>query len=118
MCAGILGLLAIALVPASSLLLPLTEVPTWLGLVIGIGLPVLCLVGAATMRGSWGGLVGWAAVAATLVAGFATPWLFGIGLVFGALYAGSWALGARIDRERAEITARHEAAHSGSGGLG
>jgi hypothetical protein len=114
MCAGILGLQTIALVPVASLLLPLTDLPTWLGLAVGIGLPVLCLAGAATMRGPRGGLVGWLAQAATIAAGLATPWLFAIGLVFTALYAGSWVLGAKIDRERAEAHRAHEAQEAAS----
>jgi hypothetical protein len=109
MCAGILGLQTIALVPVASLLLPTTDLPTWLGLIIGVGLPLLCLAGAATMRGRAGGVVGWVAEAATILAGFATPWLFGLGVVFAALYAGCWTLGARIDRERAAAIAAYAA---------
>ena len=112
MCAGILGLQTIALVPVASVLLPLTDLPLWLGLTIGIGLPVLCLVGAATMRGARGGLLGWVAEAATLLAGFATPWLFGLGAVFTALYAGCWVLGAKIDRERAVRIEQHRQAEA------
>jgi hypothetical protein len=109
MCAGILGLETIALVPVASLLLPLSGLPTWAGLGIGIGLPVLCLLGAATMRGPHGGTVGWAAQVAVVAAGIASPWLVGLGLVFAGLYAGCWYLGAKIDRERAEAFAAHEA---------
>lgn len=112
MCAGILGLETIALVPVSSLLLPLGGLPTWVALTIGIGLPVLCLLGAATMRGPHGGTVGWVAQAVVIGAGLATPWLFGLGLVFAALYAGCWVLGAKIDRERAEAIAAYEAEQS------
>lgn len=108
MCAGILGLQTVALVPVSSVLLPLTDLPTWLAVTIGVGLPLLCLLGAGTMRGPRGGIVGWVAEGATIASGLATPWLFGLGLVFAALYAGCWVLGAKIDRERAQIIARHE----------
>jgi hypothetical protein len=108
MCAGILGLQCIALVPLASVLLPVTDLPTWAGLTIGIGLPVLCLLGAATMRGRRGGALGWFAQAATFSAGFATPWLFALGAVFAALYAGCWLLGAKIDRERVERLAEHD----------
>ena len=113
MCAGILGLQTVALVPVSSLLLPVGDISTALGLTIGIGLPVLCLVGAATMRGPRGGTLGWVAEAATIAAGLVTPWLFGLGLVFAALYAGCWVLGAKIDRERAAVIAAYEAGHGG-----
>lgn len=113
MCAGILGLQTVALVPVSSLLLPGEGISTALGLSIGIGLPVLCLLGAATMRGPHGGMLGWLAQAATIAAGLVTPWLFGLGLVFAALYAGCWVLGAKIDRERAEAVAAYEAGRGG-----
>ncbi len=115
MCAGILGLQTVALVPVSSVLLPLTDLSTPMSLLIGIGLPLLCLAGAATMRGSRGGAIGWGAQLATLVAGFATPWLFGLGVVFTALYGGCWVLGAKIDRERAERIAQHEREQAGPG---
>jgi hypothetical protein len=113
MCAGILGLETVALVPVSSLLLPLGGLPTALALTIGIGLPVLCLAGAAMMRGPRGGVVGWVAQVAVVASGVATPWLFGLGLVFLALYAGCWVLGAKIDRERAEAVAAYEAEQAG-----
>jgi hypothetical protein len=113
MCAGILALQTVALVPVASLLLPTGGTSTAVGLTIGIGLPVLCLLGAGTMRGPHGGTVGWVAQAATIAAGLATPWLFGLGLVFAALYAGCWVLGAKIDRERAEAIAAFEAEQAG-----
>lgn len=118
MCAGILGLETVALVPVASLLVPLSGLPTSLALTIGIALPVLCLVGAATMRGPHGGLGGWVAQAAVIAAGLVTPWLFGLGLVFAALYAGCWALGAKIDRERGEAIAAYEAEQDEHGALG
>jgi hypothetical protein len=113
MCAGILGLQTVALVPVASLLLPVGDISTAVGLTIGIGLPLLCLLGAATMRGPRGGTLGWVAQAATVAAGLVTPWLFGLGAVFAALYAGCWALGGKIDRERAEAVAAYEAEQSG-----
>ena len=39
---------------------------------------------------------------ASLALGFVVTAMFALGVVFLALYAGSWFLGARIDRERAE----------------
>ena len=118
MCAGILGLQTVALIPVASLLLPVGDISTAAGLTIGIGLPLLCLVGAATMRGRQGGTVGWVAQAATIAAGLVTPWLFGLGVVFAALYAGCWALGGKIDRERAEAIAAYEAEQAGDGATG
>jgi hypothetical protein len=46
---------------------------------------------------------------ATVLTGLVVPLMWGLGLVFLALYAGSWFLGRRIDRERAERTAAWEA---------
>ena len=102
MCAGILGLQVLALVPFTPVLLVLTDIDTGLALAIGLGLIVACLVAAGTMRRAIGGPLGWAVELVTVALGVVVPVMFGLGAVFLALYAGSWFLGAKIDRERAE----------------
>jgi hypothetical protein len=57
------------------------------------------------MRNRVGGALGWAVQGASLLMGFVVPVMFALGAVFLALYAGSWFLGQRIDREREERTA-------------
>ena len=109
MCAGILLLQAVALIPFAAVLLPLTDLSTPAAVALGVGLPVASLVAAGALRTRAGGWFGWAVEVATVLTGFVVPLMFGLGLVFLALYAGSWFLGRKIDRERAERTAAWEA---------
>ncbi|WP_148574269.1 DUF4233 domain-containing protein [Nocardioides caldifontis] len=102
MCSGILGLQAMALVPFTPVLLSLTDVGTGPAIAIGVGLILACLVAAGTMRTPVGGLLGWLVEVATIAFGLVVPVMYGLGAVFLALYGGSWVLGAKIDRERAE----------------
>ena len=105
MCAGMLGLQSVVLLLTVPVMLSLTEVGTTVALVVGGGLTVACLVAAGMMRRPVGGLLGWAVQVASLLMGFVVPVMFALGVVFLALYAGSWTLGQRIDREREERTA-------------
>lgn len=102
LCAGILGLQAVVLLLTTPVMLTLTDIPTVLGLVIGLGLTVACVVVAGMLRRPGGMALGWAIQAASIALGLLVPAMFAIGLVFLALWAGAYFLGARIDRERAQ----------------
>ena len=94
---------AVVLGLTTPVLIALTDVGTGVALAVGLGLTVLCIVAAGTMRrGGVGGALGWVVQAASLALGFLITAMFALGVVFGSLYAGAWFLGARIDRERAE----------------
>jgi uncharacterized membrane protein YciS (DUF1049 family) len=105
MCAGMLGLQSVVLLLTIPVMLSVTEVSTAVALVVGVGLTVTCLLAAGLMGRRIGGALGWAVQAASLALGFLVTAMFALGVVFLALYAGSWFLGERIDRERAERTA-------------
>jgi hypothetical protein len=102
MCAGMLGLQSVVLLLTVPVMLSLTDVDTAVALVVGVGLMLACLVAAGTMRRPFGGALGWAVQVASLAMGFVVTVMFALGAVFLALYAGSWFLGERIDREREE----------------
>jgi hypothetical protein len=106
MCAGMLGLQAVVLFLTTPVLLSVNEVDTAVGVGVGLGLTLLCLVAAGTMRRPLGLALGWVVQACTLAMGFVIAEMFVLGVVFLALYAGSYRLGAKIDRERAEREAR------------
>ncbi len=110
MCAGMLGLQSVVLLLTIPVMLSLTEVDTAVALVVGVGLTLTCIVAAGLMRRRIGGVLGWAVQAASLALGFVIPAMFVLGAVFLALYAGSWFLGERIDRER-EARAQHPGGH-------
>ncbi|GAA1918767.1 DUF4233 domain-containing protein [Nocardioides marmoribigeumensis] len=109
MCAGILLLQTIALVPFAAVLLPLTDLSTPAAVALGVGLPLASLVAAGALRTRAGVWLGWSVEVGTIATGVVVPLMFGLGAVFLALFAGSWFLGRRIDRERAERTAAWEA---------
>jgi hypothetical protein len=102
MCAGMLGLESMVLLLTTPVMLSLTEVGTVTALVIGLGLTLACLVAAGMMRRPVGAALGWAVQVAAVGLGFLVPAMFALGLVFLALYGGSFFLGAKIDRERHE----------------
>ena len=101
-CSGMLLLEAVVLFLTTPVMLSLTDVDTVAALVVGVGLTLACFVAAGGMRASWGGPLGWVVQVAAIALGVVVPVMFALGAVFLALYAGSWFLGARIDRERAE----------------
>jgi hypothetical protein len=102
MCAGMLMLQAVVVFLTTPVLLVLTDVGPVTGLVLGLGLTLACIVAAGTMRRPFGGRLGWTVQVASILMGFLVTAMFALGLVFGSLYAGSWFLGAKIDRERLE----------------
>jgi hypothetical protein len=105
MCAGMLGLQSVVLLLTTPVMLTLTDVGTGVGLALGMGLTLACLVAAGTMRRPLGGALGWLVQLLSILMGLVVTVMFALGAVFLALYAGSWFLGARIDRERAERAA-------------
>jgi hypothetical protein len=77
------------------------------GQAVGAGgaLALLCLLTAGLLRVRAGYIVGWALQAVMVALGFVVPMMFGIGLLFTALWAaGLWA-GTKVERERAFVAA-------------
>ena len=106
LCAGMLGLQAVVVFLTTPVLLTLTDVATGVGLMIGLGLTAGCVVAAALMgRGRVGGVLGWVVQACSIALGVLLPVMVALGVVFLGLYAASWVLGARIDREREQRAA-------------
>ncbi len=105
MCAGMLGLQAVVLFLTTPVLVVLTDVGAPTALAIGLGLTVACIVAAGMMRRPAGRVLGWSIQVLSVLLGFLVPVMFAIGAIFLALYAGSFVMGARIDRERAERAA-------------
>ncbi len=101
MCAGMLGLEAVVLFLTTPVMLTLTDVRTGLALGVGVGLTVACVVAAGLMRRPVGAALGWAVQVSAIALGVLVPVMFVLGLIFLVLYAGSFTLGSRIDRERA-----------------
>ncbi|MGI8899743.1 MAG: DUF4233 domain-containing protein [Nocardioides sp.] len=102
LCAAMLGLQAVVLFLTGVVLIGSTGLgPGW-SLALGLGLAVLCVVAAGLLRRPIGYLLGWSIQLVSFALGFVVPAMFFLAVVFGALWATAYVLGARIDREKAE----------------
>jgi len=116
MCAGMLTLQAVVLFLAGLVMTGVTDVGFGVAVSIGLSLALLCLLAAGTLRRPWGYGLGWTVQVVSVGLGLVVPVMFFLGAVFGALWAGAYFLGARIDREKAEhaaLEAQWQAEHGG-----
>ena len=102
MCAAVLSLEAITLGLTAPVMITIADVPAGTALTVGLGLAVVCLLLAGMLRAEWAYLVGYGVQVAAIALGFVVPVMFGLGLVFAALWAAADLLGRKIERERAE----------------
>ena len=121
MCAGMLSLQAVVLFLAGLVMTGVTDLGFAAALGIGLGLAALCVVAAGTLGRPGGYALGWAVQAVAVGLGLVVTIMFFLGAVFAALWAASYFLGARIDREKAERAHLEEewrAEHGDSGAAG
>lgn len=102
MCATMLFLQAIVLGLTTPVMIGVANVgvPTALG--VGLGLTAACLLAAGMLRQRWAYGLGWAVQVASVGLGFVVTMMFLLGIIFAALWAGAYFLGAKVDRERAD----------------
>jgi len=101
MCAAILALEAITLGLTTPVMITIADVPVRTALAVGLGLMLACLLLAGMLRSEAAYLAGFALQVAAIALGFVVPMMFGLGLVFGALWVTAYLLGRKIERERA-----------------
>lgn len=104
LCAAILSLEAIAFGLSTPVLIAVAGVPAGTAVVIGVGLLVACVLVAGLLRFRWAYAVGWAIQLAAIAVGVEVRAMAFLGIVFLALWATAYLLGAKIERERAEWT--------------
>jgi hypothetical protein len=109
MCAAILCLEAITLGLTTPVMVTVADVDTGTALAIGLGLTVACLLLAGMLRAEWAYGVGWLIQVAAIGLGFVVPLMFFLGALFALLWGTAYFLGRKIERERAEAYAAHEA---------
>ena len=112
MCAAVLSLEAVTLGLTTPVMITIADVPAGTALTVGLGLAVVCLLLAGMLRAERAYLVGYAVQVAAIALGFVVPVMFGLGLVFAALWAAADLLGRKIERERAEAWAAWRADQS------
>ena len=105
LCAAILSLEAIAFGLSTPVLIAVAGVAVGKAVLIGVGLLVACILVAGLLRARWAYALGWAIQVAAIAVGLEVRAMVFLGLVFLALWATAYFLGAKIERERAEWTA-------------
>jgi hypothetical protein len=115
MCAGMLALQAVVLFLAGLVMTGVTDVGFATAFGTGLGLAALCLVAAGSLGRRWGYVLGWTVQVISIGLGFVVSLMFFLGAVFGGLWAASYFLGARIDREKAEFAALDTGSQPGPG---
>ncbi|WP_246056998.1 DUF4233 domain-containing protein [Nocardioides eburneiflavus] len=109
MAAAVLSLEAITLGLTTPVMITIADVDTSLALSVGLGLAVVCLLLAGMLRAEWAYLAGYAVQVAAVALGFVLPVMFGLGLIFAALWTAADLLGRKIERERAGAWAAYRA---------
>ncbi|MFC5179283.1 DUF4233 domain-containing protein [Nocardioides taihuensis] len=109
MCAAVLSLEAIVLGLTTPVMVQISGVDTGVALAIGLGLAAAALVLAGMLRSEWA--YGAASVLQlfAVALGLVVPLMFLLGGIFALLWGTAYFLGRKIERERAEAWAAHEA---------
>jgi hypothetical protein len=101
MCAAILSLEAVVLGLTTPVMISLSNVSWQAATLIGVGLLVACILVAGMLRRPSAYYLGWAIQIAAVGLGFVIPVMFGLGAIFLGLWWAAYAVGAKIDREKA-----------------
>jgi hypothetical protein len=115
MCATVLALQAIVLGLVTPVLISVRGVSTTAGLSIGLGLAVIALLIAGSLRTEAAYYAGFVLQVAALAIGVLVPVMIVLGLAFGALWTAAYVLGRKIEVERAAWTAEAESAEAAEG---
>ena len=111
MCAATLSLEAITLGLTTPVLVTVADVEVGVALLVGLGLAVLCLLTAGLLRHEWAYGLGWAIQLGAVGLGFVIGMMFFLGALFALLWATSYLLGRKIERERAQAFAAYDEEH-------
>lgn len=105
MCAAMLTLEAIILALAVPVMISIEDVSKPLALTSGLGLALLCILVAGSLRRPQAYLVGHAIQLSAIGLGFLVPVMFFVGAIFAALWFGAFFLGKRIETDKARWAA-------------
>jgi hypothetical protein len=101
MCAAILSLESVVMLLTTPVMVSLSDVEWPVAVAIGGGLTVLCILVAGMLRRPSAYVLGWLIQAAAVGLGFVIPAMFVLGAIFLALWWAAYAVGARVDQEKA-----------------
>jgi hypothetical protein len=109
MAAAVQSLEPITLGLTTPVMITIADVPAGTAVAVGLGLAVVCLLLAGMLRAEWAYVAGYLVQVAAIALGFVVPVMFGLGLVFAALWTAADQLGRKIERERAAAWAAYRA---------
>jgi hypothetical protein len=101
MCAAMLTLEAIILALAVPVMISVEDVSKPLALTSGLGLALLCILTAGSLRRPQAYLVGHAIQVGAIALGLLVTIMFFVGAMFAALWFGAFFLGKRIEEDKA-----------------
>lgn len=109
MCAAVLSLEAVVLGLTTPVMVQIAGVDTGAALAIGLGLAAAALVLAGLLRFEWAYAAASVLQLFAIALGLVVPLMFLLGGIFALLWGTAYVLGRKIERERAEAWAAHEA---------
>ncbi|MBM9460714.1 DUF4233 domain-containing protein [Nocardioides sp. zg-536] len=112
MCAAVLTLEAITLALTAPVMITLGDIRPAVALSVALGLAAACVLVAGMLRREWAYYLGHAVQVAALLLGFVVGAMWFLGGVFALLWATSYGLGRKIERERAEAFAAFDRGES------
>jgi uncharacterized protein DUF4233 len=101
MCASVLALESVVLLLTAPVLVAVTDVDVAWALTVGLGLGVLAIVAAASLRFPWGYWLGHLVQIGAIGMGFLLPVMFFLGAVFAGLWVLALVLGRRVEEAKA-----------------
>lgn len=110
MCAAMLTFEAILLALSTPVMIAVEDVDKGLALTLGIGLSLLAIITAGSLRRPGAYWVGHGIQVASIGLGFLVPAMFFVGGLFAVLWIAAVVLGRRIEADRARWAAEAEAA--------
>ena len=101
MCASVLGLQSVILFLTTPVLITVADVDVTWALVAGLGLGVLAIVAAASLRSPYGYWLGHLVQVGAVAMGFLLPVMFFLGAIFAGLWVLALVLGRRVEEAKA-----------------
>ncbi|HKE71642.1 MAG TPA: DUF4233 domain-containing protein [Nocardioidaceae bacterium] len=101
MCASVLGLQSVILFLTTPVLITVADVDVTWALVAGLGLGVLAIVAAASLRSPYGYWLGHLVQVGAVAMGLLLPVMFFLGAVFAGLWVLALVLGRRVEEAKA-----------------
>jgi uncharacterized protein DUF4233 len=105
MCASVLGLQSVILFLTTPVLITVADVDVTWALVAGLGLGVLAIVAAASLRSPYGYWLGHLVQVGAVAMGFLLPVMFFLGAIFAGLWVLALVLGRRVEEAKAARSA-------------